>query len=138
MGVFDSTGIGLGVYVTVAHKYTVGATAALASVVAFTPAADGMFDVSVYIGVTVATTCDFVCTLTYTDEAGTSRVLNLMFAPPSGGALLTAITDGETAVAYTGIVQRIRAKAANAITVATSGTFTTVTYNVDGMITQVA
>jgi len=50
---------------------------------------------------------------------------------------LTAITNVQGVGAYEGVPLHIRAKASTAITVATTGTFTSVTYNVEGYITQI-
>ena len=48
------------------------------------------------------------------------------------------MTNTIGAIAYPGVPIQIRAKAATAITISTTGTFTTVTYNVEGIIQQLA
>ncbi len=115
-----------------------GQTAAVTSVATYTVgAADGSFHVSANVNVTAATTANFTVTCTYTDEGNTSRTLTLTFSN-TAGTLLTAITNVTGIGAYEGVVLRIRAKASTAITIATTGTFTSVTYSVEGSIIQIA
>jgi hypothetical protein len=113
-------------------------TGAVASVAAYTVgAADGSFMVSANVLVTTSTTHSFSVQMTYTDESNTSRTVTFN-VQQLGGTLVTAITNVTGASAYEGIPLHIRAKAATAITILTSGTFTSVTYNVEGAITQIA
>jgi hypothetical protein len=88
--------------------------------------------------VTTATTHNFTVTCAYTDEGNTARTLTLSFTLVAGGAFTTAVANANGAVPYMGIPQHIRVKANTAITIATTGTFTTVTYNVEGLIRQLA
>lgn len=112
-------------------------TAADASVAAYTVgAADGTFLISSNVNVTASVTHSFTTTVTYTDETNTSRVLTLTFSQLTG-TLLTAITNVQGVGAYEGVPLHIRCKAATSITLATTGTFTSVTYNVEGYITQI-
>lgn len=113
-------------------------TAAVASVTTYTVgAADGSFIVSANINVTASVTNSFTCTCTYTDETNTSQTLNLSFSNVAG-TFLTTITNVTGTGAYEGVQLHIRAKASTAITIATTGTFTSVTYNAEGTITQIA
>ncbi|HXB11719.1 MAG TPA: hypothetical protein VNZ45_07020, partial [Bacteroidia bacterium] len=113
-------------------------TAAVASVATYTVgAADGSFIVSANVLVTTSTTHSFSVQMTYTDEGNTSRTVTFN-VQQLGGTLVTSITNVTGASAYEGIPLHIRAKAATVITILTSGTFTSVTYNVEGVITQVA
>lgn len=113
-------------------------TAAVGSVAAYTVgAADGSFEVSANVLVTVSTTHNFTVTCAYTDEGNTARTITFTFSNV-GGTLLTAIINTGGAVPYEGIPLHIRAKASTAITIATTGTFTSVTYNVEGNIRQIA
>jgi|HubBroStandDraft_2_1064218.scaffolds.fasta_scaffold00145_11 hypothetical protein len=116
-------------------------TAQVAAAAAFSTytvgAADGSFIVSANINVTAATTASFTCTCTYTDETNTSRTLTLNFSNVTG-TLLTTITNVTGTGAYEGVPLHIRCKASTAITFATVGTFTSVTYNAEGIIQQVA
>lgn len=118
---------------------SVAQTAAVASVAAVTVGtADASFHVSANINVTTATTHNFTVTCAYTDEGNTGRTLTLGFTQLSGATLLTAITNITGAGPYESPVYHIRAKASTTIIIATTGTFTTVTYNAEGIITQVA
>ena len=113
-------------------------TAANASVATYTVgAADGSFQVSANVLVTTATTHNFTVTCTYTDEGNTARTLTFNFSSIAG-VLATAIINTGGAVPYQGVPLHIRCKAATAITIKTTGTFTTVTYNVEGLILQTA
>lgn len=112
-------------------------TAAVASVATYTVgAADGSFLVSANILVTTATLHSFTATVTYTDEGNTSRTVTMQFSTIAG-AFVTAMTNAQGTVPYEGVPLHIRAKASTAITIATTGTFTTVTYNVEGSIMQI-
>ena len=84
---------------------------------------------------TVSTTHDFTCTVNYTDETNTA-VTNI-FQMVRSGANSNHIDTTNGAGPYAGIPLHIRAKASTAITIKTAGTFTTVTYNVEGVIAQV-
>lgn len=120
------------------NRPATGQTAAVASVAAYTVgAADGTFYISANVLVTASVTHNFTVTCTYTDEGNTSRTLTLNFSQLTG-TFLTAITNVQGVGAYEGIPLHIRCKASTAITIATAGTFTSVTYNVEGLITQLA
>lgn len=114
----------------------VAQTTAVASVATYTVgAADGSFTVSANVSVTASTTHNFTVTVSYTDEGSVVRTLTLTFSQ-TAGTLLTAITNTQGVGAYEGVLLHIRCKASTAITIATTGTFTSVTYNVEGLITQ--
>lgn len=113
-------------------------SAAVASVATYTVgAADGSFIVSANVNVTTSTLHSFSVQVDYTDETNTAQTLTLSLSQLSG-ALVTTITNGTGAGPYEGVPVRIRAKTATAITIKTTGTFTSVTYNVEGDIVQVA
>lgn len=118
---------------------SVAATAAVASVSTFTVgAADASFEVSANVLVTTATTHSFNVTVDYTDEGNTARALTLNFSTLAGVISNAAITNVGGAVPYEGMAMHIRCKAVTAITIATTGTFTAVVYNVEGIIKQTA
>lgn len=129
---------GLGVVVIRASGRSLAQAAAVASVATFTPVADASFEVSANILVTTATTHAFTATCAYTDEGNTARTVTLNFSLVAGGAFTTSIANANGAVPYLGMPIHIRAKAATAITIATTGTFTTVAYNVEATIRQIA
>lgn len=113
-------------------------TAAAASITTLTVGgSDSSYIVSGNVLVTAATTASFTMTCTYTDEGNTSRTLTLTFSQ-STGTLLTAITNVTGTGAYEGVPLHIRCKASTTITFATTGTFTSVTYNAEAQITQIA
>lgn len=130
---------GYGLATVVAAARSAAAVAAVASVATFTVgAADGTFRVSANVLVTTATAHSFTVTVAYTDEGNTARTVTFNFSTVAGVISNAAITNVAGAVPYEGIPLHIRCKAATAITIATTGTFTTVTYNVDGLIEQLA
>lgn len=112
-------------------------TAANASIATWTVGAnDGSFLVSANVLVTTSTTHTFTVTCSYTDEGNTARVLTLPFYLLAGTST-TSIANAAGAVPYEGVQLHIRCKASTTITIATTGTFTTVTYNAEGSITQI-
>lgn len=134
-GVFGGAGSGL---VTLSDQRVLAQTAANAAVLTCAVGAqDRTFLVSGNINVTASTTHSFGMTCTYSDETNTSRTLQLTFCTLAG-TLLTAITNVQGTGAYEGLPLQIRAKAGTTITFATTGTFTSVTYNAEGTIVQVA
>lgn len=110
--------------------------AAVATVATFTvgSAADASFLISANVNVTTSTLHSFTVTCTYTDETNTSRTTTFTFTLLA--TQLSTITNTTGVGAYEGVPQHIRAKAGTAITIATTGTFTTVAYNVEGYITK--
>lgn len=112
--------------------------AAKASVAAYTVgAADQSLIVQANVLVTTATTHSFTTTVAYTDEGNTSRTLTLNYQNLAG-TISPTIANAGGAVPYMGLPVQIRCKAATTVTVATVGTFTTVTYNVESEITRIA
>lgn len=132
------TTAGWGIVAVYAAARSAAQTAAVASVATYTcGAADGTFVVNANVLVTTATAHSFSVQVTYTDEGNTSRTLTIPMVQLAG-TIITAITNVTGAGPYEGVPVVIRVKASTAITVKTDGTFTTVTYNVDGSILQVA
>lgn len=123
---------------------TVAATAAIASIATVTPATDGSFDVCMNVLLTTSTTHTFTGQCTYTDEGNTARTITMPFRLAADTTALTSsisqTTSGSAATPYHGVPVRIRVKGATAITLLTAsgGTYTTVTYNAEGTIKQVA
>lgn len=112
-------------------------TAAVASVCTYTVgAADGTFEIGANVLVTTATAHNFGIVVTYTDQGNTPRSLTLPVVQLTG-SVIAAITNVTGAGPYEGVTCTIRCKAATAITITTAGTFTTVTYDVDGHIKQI-
>lgn len=129
---------GLGVPAIYGTGRSTAQTAAVASVATYTVgASDGSFIVSANVLITTSVTNSFTVTCTYTDEGNISRTLTLNFSQITG-VFLTSITNVQGVGAYEGIPLHIRAKASTSITIATTGTFTSVTYNVEGIIQQLA
>lgn len=134
LGLFSSTTSTANV---VASGRQTAQTAADANIVTFTtPAADHSYLISTNALVTASTLHSFTTTCSYTDESNTARVLTLNYSQLTG-AFITAITNGTGASSYEGVPVQIRVKASTNIVLATTGTFTSVTYNIEGVITQV-
>lgn len=113
-------------------------TAAIASVATHTlGAADASFEVSANVLVTTSSAEAFTVTCAYTDEGNTARTLTLPFVILAG-TTVAAINSANGAVPYEGVPVHIRCKASTAITIATTGTFTGATYNVEGIIKRIA
>lgn len=120
-----------------ASGYIAGLTAA-ATLTSYTVgASDAPFTVSANILVTSSTTHSFTPQCTYTDESNTVRVLNLTTLT-TPGTFNIQITNTGGAIPYHSPTYHIRAKAGTTITIATSGTFTSVVYNGGGLIVQEA
>jgi hypothetical protein len=115
--------------------------AAVASVCTVTPAVDTSYDVCMNVLVTTATTHTFTGQCTYTDEGNTARTVTMPFRLVGDTTAVTSsIVNTNGAVPYSGVAVRIRAKAGTAVTLLTQagGTYTTVVFNVEGSIRQVA
>ena len=113
-------------------------TAAKATLATYTDTlGDGSYIISGNVLVTASTTHSFSMTVTYDDEDGTSRTLTLNFSNLAG-TISTLITNAGGAVPYEGIPVHIRANGGSTITVQTTGTFTSVTYNCEAIIQRVA
>ena len=110
-------------------------TAAVASVATYTVgAADGSFIVSANANITTFVAGTFNVQVAYTDETNTAQTLNLTFSTLTGTLGIALAAAGP----FEGIPPHIRCKASTAITVKTAGTFTSLTYNVEGVITQIS
>lgn len=99
--------------------------------------ADETLEITANINVTTATVHNFSVTCTYTDETNTSRTATLPFSSLTGSILNTITNAGGTGP-YEGISVHIRAKASTNVTLATTGTFTTVAYNFEGIVKRMA
>lgn len=109
--------------------------AAVATVATYTVgAADGSFMVSANANITAFVAGTFNVQVAYTDETNTAQTLKLNFASVTGTLGIALAAAGP----YEGIPNHIRCKAATAITIATSGTFTSLTYNVECVIQQIS
>lgn len=124
--------------ITNGHARATGQTAANTNVLTqAVGAADATFTVHANVLVTTSTAHSFGVTVDYTDESNTARTLTIPFSQLAG-TLIAAITDVTGAGPYEGVVLTIRAKASTNIVFKTAGTFTTVTYNVDASVVQIA
>lgn len=121
-----------GVPAIVASGRSAAQTAAVASIATFTPSVDSSFDVAFYLLITTSTTFSFTVQVTYTDTGGTSRTATM------SSLVGTTYTNAGGTASYEGIPMSLRAKASTAITVLTAGVFTSVVYDVEAQIRQVA
>lgn len=126
---------GWGVEAIPGYGRSAAAVAAVASVATYTPASDGDFRVSATVDVTASVTNSFTVTVTYKDDNNVSQTVTLNFTQNTG-TLLQTITNITGTGDYEGVPIHLRAKGGNAITVATTGTFTSVTYNVSAVISE--
>jgi hypothetical protein len=117
-----------------ASGHVAGKTSAQTLVTYTVGAADALFRVGANIEVTTSTTHNITVTVAYTTPAGAGRTLTLNFTQVAGAAFLTNITNVTGAGSYEGVAQDIRCKAATTITIATAGTFTTITYDGDASV----
>lgn len=135
------TTVGGGVPYTVAVGRATAQAAANASVSTFTVgAADASFEVSANVLVTTSTTHTFTVECAYTDEGNTARTVTMPFRLIGDTTALTSSIAAAAAVPYLGVPIHLRAKAATSITVRTqaAGTYTTVVYNIEGIIKQIS
>jgi hypothetical protein len=115
------------------HAYAqTGAVTTVASYA--TGGANGEYWVSANVNVTTYSAGTFTVTCAYTDENSTPRTLTFNFST-TAGVLGTAIA---AAGAFEGLVMHIKAAASTSITIATTGTFTSLTYDVSAVIAQPA
>lgn len=115
-----------------------GQTAANTSVATYTAGgADGTFVIYANVNVTASTTFSFSVQVAYTDETGAAQTLTLNLQNLAA-TILSAITNVQGTGPYEGIPVTIRAQNGTAITVKTAGTFTSVTYNVEAHVHQIA
>lgn len=122
-------------------RSTAVANAAVASVATYlVGASDASFEVFMNVLVTTSTTHTFTCQCTYTDEGNTARTVTMPFRLVGDTTAVTSSIAASAAVPYLGVSVFIRCKAATAITLLTqaAGTYTTVTYNVEGFIRKLA
>lgn len=134
------TTAGYGVPVVVGRGRATAQTASAGAVATYTVgASDGSFIVFANVLVTASTTHSFQIQCAYTDEGNTARTLLLTFELVAASAV-SAVVNANGTVPYHGLSHQIRAKAGTTITIQTqaAGTYTSVTYNVEGTIVQVA
>lgn len=112
-----------------------GRTAAQALATLTVGASDTTFQVSANVNITAVAVASFQVTCTYTDETSTSRTLVLNFSQISG-TLVQTLTAALGTGAYEGVPLQIRAKTGTTIIIASTGTFTSVTYNLEERIIQ--
>ncbi len=128
------TTVGLGFPVLVARERKTAQTGAINTMATYTNGAtDATFTIFANVLVTTATSHNFQVQVSYHDEGNTARTSALFFTSGSN-----VIPDGGGAVPYEAAAITIRAKASTTITIKTAGTFTTVVYNIEASIAQIA
>jgi hypothetical protein len=135
------TTAGHGLVVVKAFGRLTAQTGAILSLATCTPTVDGTFEVSANVRVVTSTTYSFSVICAYTDEENVARSFALefgMIGDPRPLFSVIANTTGNGAAPYHGSVMHIRAKAGTAITISTTGTFTTVVYNAEAAIRRIA
>ena len=96
--------------------------------------ADGSFEVSANVNVTAFAVGTFNIQVAYTDETNTAQTLKLNFSTLTGTIGLAIAATGP----FEGIPVHIRAKAGTTIIVSSTGTFTSLTYNFEESLRQIA
>lgn len=125
---------GWGVPAIYGSARSTGQTAAVASVAAYiVGSADGSFIISSNANITAFVAGTFNVQVAYTDETNTAQTLKLNFSSVTGTLGIALAATGP----FEGIPANIRCKASTSITISTTGTFTSLTYNVEGYITQI-
>ncbi len=113
-------------------------TAAKAIVAQFTlSAADGVVVILSTVNVTASTLHSFSVQVDYTDETNTAQTETLTYTQLNA-ASVSVITNGTGTGPYNGVALTLRCKASTSVTVKTTGTFTSVSYNVGATIAQFA
>lgn len=137
VGGITTSGV-VGTPAIVATGRAVAQSAANASVSTFiVGASDASFAVSMNMNVSAATGIATTLTCTYTDESGTGRTMIFPVAQLAGSFIVAGAITGTGA--WESPVLHIRAQAASTITLlVATGTFTGVTYTVEGIIQQLA
>lgn len=117
--------------ISVAGADLTGQTTAVATVATFTPAADGTFRIGGYINVSAISAATITFVVSYTDENSNAVTQIIPLTLASTGAIGTTATTISNNSA-TDI--QIRAKSGNAITISTTLTGVSATYDVGGNI----
>lgn len=100
-----------------------------------TPASDGSYLVSGNINITAAIAISTSLNCDYTDETNTARTMIIPISGLGGSFLAGGLATGTGP--FESSVMHIRTKASTAITIYTAaGTFTSATYNAEGVIRQ--
>lgn len=129
------TTAGWGVPAIYASGRSTAQGAAVASVATYTVgAADGSFLISANANITAFVAGTFNVQVDYTDETNVARTLTLNFSSLTGTIGIALAAAGP----FEGIASHLRCKASTSITVKTTGTFTSLTYNVESSITQIS
>lgn len=129
--------VDMGVPAIVASGRSTGQTAAVASICTFTPAVNGTFEVSLNLLVTASSSFSILGNINYRGE---DNIVYTLHPPITDGLGTIAVnaTNSSGAIPWLGLSVYFRAKAGTAITISTSGTFSSVTYNVEAIIRKVA
>jgi hypothetical protein len=99
--------------------------------VTFTPAADGLFQINMYVTVTAITSANFLNSVTYTDQNNNSQTLNI-FVQGTASPIMSATGS------YAFPALTIRCKGGTTITAAVGKTTGTVTFDFSSSIVQIA
>lgn len=115
-----------------------GATAALTAVGGYTLGlVDAEFFVGFHIQLVTAHTCTIHLTVNFTDTAGVARIIRLNFVRDNA-TIDDTINCSTGTTFYAGLTSTIQAKAGTIVSFSTDGTFTSVTYILGAVISQVS
>ena len=101
---------------------------------------DASYEILMNVCVTTSTTHTFTCECAYTSEDNQARVITMPFRLVGDTTALTSSIAAAAAVPYHGVPLLIRCKTNTTITLRTqaAGTYTAVTYNVEGWIQKMS
>jgi hypothetical protein len=131
---------GLGVPAVYASFSSTANTGVVTNAINYSPPATaGSYRLCWQVDTTISTTNNFHVVGTWKDASGNARSQTLGGTDPAGNALVAgAITNTIGTGVYSGCTEFQIDNSATAITLSTSGTFTTVTYNIDATLEQLA
>lgn len=119
------------------YQRIVGTVNANISLPTFNVPSDGTYVVSCCLTPTTITTANMTVTVTFRDDNNTVNGILFQFAQQNSAAT-TAILDANGLGIYASRPYHLRMKGGTTMVIATAGTPTTITYNIEGLVIQLA
>lgn len=115
----------------VASAHLSAQSGSVSPVLTYTPSVDTTLAVQAHILITNAgTAATLACQCTWTDEGGTSRLLNMAFGQGGSATTVISILTAGGTVPFYGYSEMLRAKGGTTLTFATVSTGTPATYDI--------